>query len=196
MHTHSFHPPSDSRFWLLAQGGVCRRGRHVQRDHPRARLEDSDRWRCRSKLSGRNSVSLLPSNRDHSCRSEPGIKKKGEKICLRWCRKLYSLFCVSLSLLFTVLTFVCSRFNRLHLLCYRGHQRPRDLCLAHHSGWAYTSISCKVRKQREWPYLFVPIFCVSSLPKMPFQCLCFHNVLTILIYKFCCLLRNTLLISL
>lgn len=91
---------------------MCRRGWHVQRDHPRARLEDSDGWRCRSKLSGRNFVSLLPSHRDHSCRSETQtwlleVKMTDMSPVIRWCRKLHGLFCVCLSLLFTVLTSTC-----------------------------------------------------------------------------------------
>lgn len=32
----------------------------------------------------------------------------------------------------------CSRFHRLHLLRHRGHQRPRDLGPARHSGWVTT----------------------------------------------------------
>ena len=51
------------------QGGVCRRRRNVQWDHPWSDLEDTDRQRCRSELSGGNSAALLTSHRNHSCRS-------------------------------------------------------------------------------------------------------------------------------
>lgn len=171
-------------FWLLAQGGVCWRGWHVQRDHPRARLEDPDRWRCRSKLSRRNSVSLLPSHRDHSRRSETQtwlleIKIKGKKMSpvIHGCQKLQSL-------LFTVLTsaglFVpgstdCICFatvgtndpvtSALHIIVGESHG-----VTAHHlvTKALSTSIFSK-RKEREWLYPVMPIFCVSSLPKAPFQ---------------------------
>lgn len=53
-----------------SQGGVCRRGWHVQRDHPRPRLEDAAGRRRGPQLSGGNSVPLLPSHRNHPGRSE------------------------------------------------------------------------------------------------------------------------------
>lgn len=44
--------------------------------------------------------------------------------------------------------FVCFRLNRLYLLRHCGHQRPRDLCTAHHRGsvtWChYTSTITRI----------------------------------------------------
>lgn len=42
--------------------------------------------------------------------------------------------------------FLSFRFHRLYLLCHRRHQRPCDLCTAHHCGWVTWphSISCSI----------------------------------------------------